>query len=802
MKNLTFQKLFYATMLVMTTAFFAGCVDDNDDTEAPRLEISPKTLVFNDNGMPVDGSQDYFEISANRNWTAKVLDDKTWVTLSKMEGDGSDKVQVSIPEGITDEATVQIQISNKVGVLMKENVTIRSGNVVPEIAIYKETFGTAAQTGTQWPLVSDFNGWTKSGEGSDNVTYESSGNVSLRQSGKLSSGYEGASGDAKVFFGTKNPTFIIKGITLTANQTNLKLGFGASYSKSNNSVYDNEFKPESFHVYLSKDGITWSNAIQYDFKQADDYWGYVTSNFTLKESTTTLYIRFAADIESGYAIDDVALFTGNGGQEIDLGTSGPEEPATEITIPELNAMMPAGDADQALEASYYFEAVVQNDVVGGNYSFNNLILATENATEPGNGITIYDNSSTGSLVEPSTHDLDKGDKVKITLRKSLAKVKNYKGMHELVGTGDWISIEKLEGKATITPVKIAANKLADYQGMAVTIENVTNSEMGVWTTEDVLHSHDFNAAGTEFIVFCKKGADAFVNQTFKKVDSPVSISGLAAVNNNTGQLVPRNLDDTQELNAVLPYIVSVSPTSLSFPAEGGEKTINVTVLNKEGKTLSASGMEGVTVENDVITVKAEENKSTEPIKHTLIISIDGGNAIKIDVTIAAPISGETFDVTLTSAEIAGMTSTGYAEFNYNNSFGNWTGKCGITPTDTKGEAPYLQINFNKSTSSTAFNSHIRVPELNGIVQKVAITTSIKTTTNRYLLICDSEYTYEENSTQGQLDDAAKAISEKSTEKGATFTFDNLGNLNLSQFKIFPGGGAVYISSITITCKKK
>ena len=113
MKNLNFLKLFLATIFVTTTALFTGCVDDNDDTEAPRLEISPKTLVFNDEGFPVDGSQDYFEISANRKWTATVVDDKTWVTLSKMEGNGSDKVQVSIPEGITDEATVMIQISNK-----------------------------------------------------------------------------------------------------------------------------------------------------------------------------------------------------------------------------------------------------------------------------------------------------------------------------------------------------------------------------------------------------------------------------------------------------------------------------------------------------------------------------------------------------------------------------------------------------------------------------------------------------------------------------------------------------------------
>lgn len=52
MKNLTFLKLFVTTMFVMATALFAGCVDDNDDTEAPRLEVSPKTLVFDTDGTP------------------------------------------------------------------------------------------------------------------------------------------------------------------------------------------------------------------------------------------------------------------------------------------------------------------------------------------------------------------------------------------------------------------------------------------------------------------------------------------------------------------------------------------------------------------------------------------------------------------------------------------------------------------------------------------------------------------------------------------------------------------------------
>lgn len=639
MKNLTFLKLFVTTMFVMATALFAGCVDDNDDTEAPRLEVSPKTLVFDTDGTPVEGSQSYFEISANRHWTATVLDDKTWVTLSKMEGDGSDKVQVSIPEGITDEAKVLIQISNKVGVLMKEEVTIRSGNIVPEVAIYKETFGTAEQIDKQWPLVADFNGWIKSGEGSTNVSYESSGNVSLRESGKLSAGYEGASGNAKVFFGTKSPIFIIKEITLKPDQTNLKLGFGASYSKSiNGGNYDNTFKPESFHFYLSKDGITWSSAIQYDYKQADEFWVYVTSNFTLKQAVNTLYIKFAADIESGFAIDDVKLSTGNGGQEIDLGGgSEPEEPATEITIPAIIEMMSTEGTVIDANADRYFEAVVQNDIENGNYVNKNLVLATKNATTSGNGVMLY-----GNLADPKELGVTKGDIVKVTLKKGLAKAQLYNKLYEVTGGQNdvWATIEKTGNKATINPITIEATQLLDYQSMTVKIENANPKVSGVWGVAP--GTVIFTAAGTDFTVFTKTGATGFVNQPFKPVDNGGTVTGVVTLYNGNPQLAPQSLDDVAAFKSTDPTIVSANPKSIDFPNEGGAEDIEVTVVNSGDKTLQINGLSNplsAKIEGTKITVTAAANPKNSVESQTLKISIEGGNEIEVPITIAAKPSG-------------------------------------------------------------------------------------------------------------------------------------------------------------------
>lgn len=98
MRNLNFLKLFYGLMLVMVSTAFVSCVDDNDDTEAPYLEVSPTTLIFGLDGQPANGSQASFDISTNRSWKATVKDDKSWVTLSKYEGEGSATIQVSIPE--------------------------------------------------------------------------------------------------------------------------------------------------------------------------------------------------------------------------------------------------------------------------------------------------------------------------------------------------------------------------------------------------------------------------------------------------------------------------------------------------------------------------------------------------------------------------------------------------------------------------------------------------------------------------------------------------------------------------------
>lgn len=559
-----------------------------------------------------------------------------------------------------------------------EEIDLAGGGVVPPDpsgdAIYENNFDKtpAEKVDNKWPFLDQTDAWQNaSGTGNSTVTYTSA-NVSVRTSGKLSGGYDGASGSNKIFFGSAPATFDINTITMPAGKTNYRIIFGGAYSQSNGGTYDNIFKPESFHVAVGN-GTDWSGNLTYEkiggSDTTDPYWVQFAVDFTLKEAVGQLSIRFTADVASVFAIDDVQLVEGNGGQEVDLeGGVVPPDPgeATAITIPELIAQMTTTEAPVDANADRYLDAVVMNDVAGGNYTFNNLILATENATEAGNGITLY-----GSQVEPSTLGLNKGDKVRVTLYKGLAKVVNYSGMYEVTGAKEatWCKVEKTGTVTSIPTATIAAADLAKYQGMAVTIANASVAQAGVWASASALSSHTFTADGANFTVFCKqsdeKNPSVFLDVPYKAATG--NISGLAAVYKNNSQLVPRNLDDVAAFSdSSTPMITGVTPASVSIPAIGGNETIIVSVANKGENVLSVSGLSGLleaTVDNANNTVTAQPNTGAVQ-NQMLTIAIAGGNSVMVPVTLLGVGGGGTgevvaFSITDIKADNADLPTNGY-----------------------------------------------------------------------------------------------------------------------------------------------
>ena len=640
MKKSSIWKLLFSALTVFAVAVFAGCTDDNDDMGAPYLNVTPENLTFDAEGQPADEYNGTFIVETNRPWRAIVEDEQTWVRLSATEGEGDAAVTVTVPaSNIGQSAKVTFEVYNSYGALIQKDVNVLQGEVKPATVIYGNNFDktlAAKDANNRWPFLDQSDAWQNAtGTGIESVTYAYK-NMSVRSSQKNSGGYDGASGQNKIFFGTAPANFDIDNITLPSGETNYRITFGANYSKNNDGTYDNTFKPEYFHVWVGN-GTTWKE-LKYEkiggSDETDPYWILFKSDFTLKTALKELSIRFTTTTggeaaNSAFSIDDLSFTNGNGGQEVDLeGGVVPPDPgeATAITIPELIAQMTTTEAPVDANADRYLDAVVMNDVAGANYTFNNLILATENPTEAGNGITLY-----GSQVKPSTLGLNKGDKVRVTLYKGLAKVVNYSGMYEVTGAKEatWCKVEKTGTVTSIPTATIVAADLAKYQGMAVTIANASVAQAGVWASASALSSHTFTADGANFTVFCKqsdeKNPSVFLDVPYKAATG--NISGLAAVYKNNSQLVPRNLDDVAAFSdSSTPMITGVTPASVSIPATGGDQVLTVSVLNQGDNQLSVSGLTpplSATVDGLTVTVTAEANTGTSPVNQTLTITLAG-----------------------------------------------------------------------------------------------------------------------------------------------------------------------------------
>lgn len=674
--------MLFSALTVFAVAVFAGCTDDNDDMGAPYLNVTPENLTFDAEGQPADEYNGTFIVETNRPWRAIVEDEQTWVRLSATEGEGDAAVTVTVPaSNIGQSAKVTFEVYNSYGALIQKDVNVLQGEVKPATVIYGNNFDktlAAKDANNRWPFLDQSDAWQNAtGTGIESVTYAYK-NMSVRSSQKNSGGYDGASGQNKIFFGTAPANFDIDNITLPSGETNYRITFGANYSKNNDGTYDNTFKPEYFHVWVGN-GTTWKE-LKYEkiggSDETDPYWILFKSDFTLKTALKELSIRFTTTTggeaaNSAFSIDDLSFTNGNGGQEVDLeGGVVPPDPgeATAITIPELIAQMTDTEAPVDANADRYLDAVVMNDVAGANYTFNNLILATENATEAGNGITLY-----GSQVEPSTLGLNKGDKVRVTLYKGLAKVVNYSGMYEVTGAKEatWCKVEKTGTVTSIPTATIVAADLAKYQGMAVTIANASVAQAGVWASASALSSHTFTADGANFTVFCKqsdeKNPSVFLDVPYKAATG--NISGLAAVYKNNSQLVPRNLDDVAAFSdSSTPMITGVTPASVSIPAIGGNETIIVSVANKGENVLSVSGLSGLleaTVDNanNMVTVTAQPNTGAVQ-NQTLTIAIAGGNSVTVPVTLLGVGGGGTgevvaFSITDIKADNADLPTNGY-----------------------------------------------------------------------------------------------------------------------------------------------
>lgn len=643
MKKVNSLKFWHGLLYMLMMVSFTACVDDNEDTEAPYLEVNPTTLTFENGGVQT------FEISTNRQWKASV-EDVDWVSLSKTEGEGSAEIQVSIPEGTIGETKINIIMSNRSGMLKSATVNVKTGAVIESKLIYNETFGNADVS--QKPYISDYQGWKKSGDGANEVVYAGS-NTSIRSSGLANTGaYEGASGPNIVFFGNSPAIFDVKKIALAEGQNNLKLTFGASRSKQNeDKTHENTFTPETFKVSVSSNGTTWQE-IAYEKNNGDaehPYWIMATANFTLKKATSELYIRFSASESSLFRLDDITLTTGYGGQEVDLEAAATTpETGSGTSINKIINLQKNGQTK--LTEDMEFEAIVCGDPKVNNASGGTLNIMTQDATVQNEGIVLFNSSLNNQIQEKFAL----GDKVKVSLKADKVELGSYNGITQ-VTKWDINDVTVISKGNTVTPIHTTTDKLAEYAGMPATISNVTISEAGVWKAT----TYNFG----DVTVFMHKNAADLIGQPYKAGKG--SITGIVTVFKDKAQLMPRNMEDLKDFASNEATITSVDPKAVTFTDQGGNQDINVTLANAEGKSLTVSGLSGIlsaTVNGTTITVTASPNTTGAAIKQTLTIKIEGTEkSVEVPIIVSGPTSGNqetiTIDFTLDNSYPADFPSS-------------------------------------------------------------------------------------------------------------------------------------------------
>ena len=623
-----FRLVFGAFFLVAATAF-TGCSDDDDKSLTPKLTADPTALDFTDE----TATTQTVAITANCEWTvtASNLD---WATISPMSGKGNGTISVTVSELPAGTNLREGKISftlihpefGKWG-QAESSVAVKqygSGGTPPPTGdpIYANDFDKEqAQKGSdgKFPFADAFEGWkNQTGTGADNVAYKTSG-ISVRSNSPSNDSHskykDDASGVNNMFFGTSG-VFEIQKIALESTQKNLQLTFGSYRSIFEDK--DNAFKTSEFHVYLSKDGENWAE-ITYDRPVGDDEhskygtWALATANFTLKQVPSELYIKFTSDLTSAHRIDDVKLFEGIGGTEVDLDNITP--PVTETkTIAEVIA-----------------------GSVGATYTTQGQVVAIN-----GRSFLIQDNS--GKILvylgwkdnKPVVdYSATIGQTVKVT-----GKTTTYSKLVQFSETD--LVIEKVsDGSFTQpTPEKFDGAAFDAYAAATPVIKYIEYS--GTLTIDG--YYYNIAVEGTDLQGSLAYPADGFVDASLN--GQVVIVKGYTLGMTNQSKMlstiavsVEKDGDAPAE-----PKITKLDPTSLSFAATDNAKTVTVTAANADDCTIEAATDKSeqftTSVKGMVVTVTPKENTTEQAITATLTIKLMKAGAAVDTKTVAISQAGK------------------------------------------------------------------------------------------------------------------------------------------------------------------
>lgn len=599
MKQSKHWKTLFYTMLAITATVFTACVDDDVDKQAPMLELSEEVVAFT--GTATEDAT--VSVRSNRQWTVAYEDEETqreWmyfkvsgneVSEGIYNGDGT--VKITVGESAQPHmGRLVFTLSNSYGELYRKYLTVTQGNYVPptvgavgklvEYILGDSRLSGAVGTANAMPLrygestieavilandaagnnnrklyVGDNNGLERSaivlyGEdfamANDPVTKYPAGRkvtLNLENANYYAFNNVRQLTDVVVTVGEESVELVVPSLSVDkfnsgdyqaqyvklSNMTPQSSWVGKSWTTANaaQSVMLNDAAGKTLTVYMNQGRYATGFADMYVADKTGTIYGVAE---TYRENAQLIPTK-KADIE--------ALSSNQGG-----GTDPDPTPSKAITVNELYQLAETVTGKDKLvidaENNRTLDAVVVTDAEGGNVSANNLMVMAEGATQAKNGILLF---SSGKYTNPKdpAFPFKAGDKVRFTLMKGAAKVANFSNCYEVTcessDAATWLTAEVI-GKAQLTPVPLTSiDKLIDYQGMLVTVKNVTSpATAGDWA----VGTTTFKVGSADLTVYVTQDAAAFAGKQYA-ASKTGDLTGYVSLYKGAVQLCPRDMND-------------------------------------------------------------------------------------------------------------------------------------------------------------------------------------------------------------------------------------------------------------------
>ncbi len=298
----------YRICAALLSLLFVACTTPGNEEEpaATYLKVTPSEITFDEN------SDNTFVVDTDGAWEITVSDK---VKLSAKSGDaGLSTVRiVEVTSSSTQTIIVRTPSNAKLVGLVKvvpsDSNNDTPNNPTPTTTLYYDNFdgdtsySNWANNSTAWQ--------NPTGEGVENVTYNSS-YVKIKNDGYGSaSRYTGASGESYVnIYKPSNNTPYFEVCNISANgENNFTLSFGAIFNSSHCALY------------IKGDDSEWKR-LEYTGATTYNSWAVAKASFSLTNSVEKLSFRFepiSAEATYGCNLDDLRLETSEGGQTIDFG---------------------------------------------------------------------------------------------------------------------------------------------------------------------------------------------------------------------------------------------------------------------------------------------------------------------------------------------------------------------------------------------------------------------------------------------------------------------------------------------------